>query len=64
MFNDVGATPGNPNAAAIDAIFTDGGLPLGLDLPGQPLAGLDLILEDLAALYVDSDTGDLAGPKS
>ena len=62
MFNDVGATPGNPNAAAIDAIFTDEGQQLGLDLPNQPLGGLDLILEDLAALYVDSD-GDLAGPK-
>jgi hypothetical protein len=62
VFNDVGATPGNPNAAAIDAIFTDNGQPLGLDLPGQPLGGLELILQDLAALYVDS-SGKLAGPK-
>jgi hypothetical protein len=62
VFNDVGATPGNPNAAAIDAIFTDNGQPLGLDLPGDPLGGLELILQDLAALYVDSN-GKLAGPK-
>jgi hypothetical protein len=59
-FNNVGA--GNPNAAAIDAIFTDDGQPLELDLPNQPLAGLALILEDLAALHVDSE-GHLAGPK-
>ena len=64
VFNNVGATPGNPNAAAIDAIFTDEGQPLGLDLPNEPLAGLAEILEDLAALYVDPDNGDLAGPKS
>ena len=63
LFNDVGATPGNPNAAAIDAIFTDNGQPLGLDLSGDPLGGLELILEDLAALYVNSK-GNLAGPKS
>jgi hypothetical protein len=62
VYNDVGASPGNPDAAAIDALFTNDGQPLGLDLPNQPLAGLELILEDLAALYVDSDTGDLAGP--
>jgi hypothetical protein len=55
LFNDVGATPGNPSAAAIDAIFSDNGQSLGLDLPNQPLAGLALILEDLAALNVDSD---------
>ena len=30
VFNDVGATPGNPNAAAIDAIFTNDGQPLEL----------------------------------
>jgi hypothetical protein len=62
VFNDVGATSGNPNAAAIDAIFTNNGQPLGLDLPGDPLGGLELILEDLAALYVNSN-GNLAGPK-
>ncbi len=60
-FNDVGAAPGNPNAAAIDAIFTDEDQPLELDLPHQPLGGLALILEQLAALYVDTDNGDLAG---
>ena len=64
VFNNVGATPGNPNAAAIDAIFTDNGQPLGLDLPNEPLAGLTAILEDLAALDVDPDNGDLAGPMS
>lgn len=37
VFNDVGAIPGSPSAAAIDAIFTENGQPLGLDLPGQPL---------------------------
>jgi hypothetical protein len=62
VFNDVGATPGDPNAAAIDAIFTDNGQPLRLDIPGDPLGGLELILQDLAALYVDSN-GKLAGPK-
>ncbi len=61
VFNDVGATPGNPNAAAIDAIFTDDGSHSSLDLPNEPLGGLELILEDLAALYVDSD-GNLADP--
>jgi hypothetical protein len=60
VFNDVGATAGNPNAAAIDAIFTDDGQPLGIDLPNQPLGGLAQILEDLAALYVDPENGDLA----
>ena len=64
VFNNVGAIPGNPNAAAIDAIFTDDGQPLGIDLPGDPLGGLELILEELAALYVDS-SGNLAfKPKS
>jgi hypothetical protein len=60
VFNDVAARPGNPNAAMIDAIFTQNGQPLGLDLPGVPLGGLELILEDLAALSVKN--GKLAGP--
>jgi hypothetical protein len=59
VFNNAGGTP---NAAAIDAIFTENGQPLGLDLPGQPFGGLELILQDLADLYVDS-SGKLAGPK-
>jgi hypothetical protein len=59
VFNNAGGTP---NAAAIDALFTENGQPLGLDLPGQPLGGLELILQDLADLYVDS-SGKLAGPK-
>jgi hypothetical protein len=42
------------NAAAIDAIFTDGGL--ALDIPDD----LDLILADLAALKVTG--GVLSGP--
>lgn len=50
------------NAAAIDAIFTRaGGQPHGFDLVGQDLAGLQLILTDLAALRVGSD-GNLTGP--
>ena len=32
VFSNVGATPGNPNKAAIDAIFTNHGQPLGFDL--------------------------------
>ena len=59
VFNDAGGTS---NAAAIDAIFTESGQPLGLDLAGDPLGGLELILQDLAALHVDSN-GKLAGPK-
>src|SRR5207247_2850683 len=35
------------NAAAIDAIFTDGGNSLAFDLSGLDLKGLDLILMDL-----------------
>jgi FG-GAP-like repeat/FG-GAP repeat len=62
VFNNLGATPGDTSAAAIDAIFTDGGQPLGLDLPNQPLASLAVVLEDLAALHVDSN-GKLTGPK-
>jgi len=62
VFNNVGASPGNPNAAAIDAIFTDDGQPLGLDLPGDPLGGLELILEELAALTVGPN-GNLTDPK-
>jgi hypothetical protein len=51
------------NADAIIAIFTDDGLPLALDLDPLDLLGLDLILADLTALFVDGD-GKLAGPKS
>jgi hypothetical protein len=51
------------NAAAIDAIFTDGGKAMALDQSGLDLAGLSLILTDLAALYVNSQ-GNLAGPKA
>jgi hypothetical protein len=50
------------NAAAIDAIFTDYGQRLAFDLNPLDLGGLDLILTDLAALYVDGN-GNLAGPK-
>jgi hypothetical protein len=63
VFNDLGATPGTPSAAAIDALFTDNDQLLGLDLPNDPLGGLALILEHLAALSVDSD-GDLSDNNS
>jgi hypothetical protein len=59
---DFDNSAGTANAAAIDAMFTDNRQPLGLDLPGDPLGGLELILQDLAALYVDAG-GKLAGPK-
>jgi hypothetical protein len=55
------ATPGNPNTAAIDAIFTEMGQPLAFDLGGLDLAGLDIIVRDLEALRVGSD-GNLTGP--
>jgi hypothetical protein len=58
VFNNATGT----NAAAIDAIFTNGGSPLSFDLNPLDLGGLQLILTDLAALYVDSN-GNLAGPK-
>jgi hypothetical protein len=61
VYNDVGATPGDPNAAAIDAVFTKGGQPLAFDLSGLDLAGLDDILRDLSALHVGDD-GNLTGP--
>jgi hypothetical protein len=51
---------GSADAAAIDAIFTDGGNPLSLDLSG---AGLNLILTDLIALGVDAH-GHLTGTKA
>ena len=59
VFNDAG---GSSNAAAIDAIFTDGRTAARVRPPRRPLGGLELILQDLAALYVDSN-GKLAGPK-
>jgi hypothetical protein len=51
------------NKKAIDAIFTEGGLPLAFDLvPGSlDLGGLALILNDLNALHVGTD-GNLTGP--
>ena len=52
----------SPDAAAIDAIFTDGGVPLTFDLGGENLEGLNLILADLAALHVGAG-GILTGPK-
>jgi hypothetical protein len=48
------------NAAAIDAIFTENHVPLSFDRMGLDLAGLNLILRDLAALTVVGDT--LTGP--
>lgn len=49
------------NAAAIDAIFTNGGKPLAFDLQPLDLAGLDLMLAKLASLHVGPD-GNLDGP--
>jgi hypothetical protein len=60
VYNNTGATPNNPNTAAIDAIFTDGGSSLAFDLHDLDLGGLTLILQDLAALHVGSD-GNLTG---
>jgi hypothetical protein len=60
VYNNVGAVPGNPNAAAIDAVFTELGQPLAFDLTGLDLAGLGEILRDLSALHVGSD-GNLIG---
>jgi hypothetical protein len=53
--------PGNPSKAAIDAVFTKNGQPLGFDLTGLDLGGLALILANLKALKVGS-TGNLTGP--
>jgi hypothetical protein len=63
VFDDVGATPGNPNASAIDAIFTDAGKRLEFDVTRLDGAGLTLILDDLAALRVGPD-GNLKGPRA
>ncbi len=60
VFNNVGAVPGNANAAAIDAVFTELGQPLAFDLSGLDLAGLDDVVRDLSALRVGSD-GNLTG---
>jgi hypothetical protein len=61
IYQDVGRTPGNPNAAAIDAIFTSNGQPLTFDLTSNlDLGGLALILAKLSTLHVGSD-GNLTG---
>ena len=62
VFHDVAATPDNPNAAAIDDIFTEGGKPLAFDVTGLDGAGLNQILDDLAALTVGRD-GNLEDAK-
>ena len=62
LFSNTGAIAGNPDAMAIDAIFTNGGDSLTFDLTGEDLAGLKLILQDLEALTVDPRTGRLIGP--
>ncbi len=61
VFNNTGAIAGDPNTAAIKAIFTNGGAALNLDVTGQDLQGLALILLDLRNLTVDS-SGKLGGP--
>jgi hypothetical protein len=53
--------PGNASMAAIDAVFSNNGQPLGFDLAGLDLNGLAMILADLKALKVGS-TGNLTGP--
>jgi hypothetical protein len=53
---------GTPDAAALDAIFTDLGKPLAFDLTGLDLKGLDLILADLAQLRLGAD-GHLTGTR-
>jgi hypothetical protein len=52
------------SAAAIDAVFADNGQPLAFDLTGDglDLGGLQSMLTDLAALYVNSQ-GNLSGPR-
>jgi hypothetical protein len=52
---------GDPSAAAIDAIFTEGNQALAFDDSGLDLKGLGFILKDLAALHVGTD-GKLTGP--
>jgi hypothetical protein len=52
---------GNPNKAAIDAVFTNNGQSLAFDLAGLDLGGLALILADLKALTTGSN-GNLTGP--
>ncbi len=59
LFNDVG-TSGNANAAAINAIFTNNGAALGLDVNPLDLHGLALILTDMQNLKVTK--GVLTGP--
>jgi hypothetical protein len=49
------------NAAAIDALFTNGGQPLTLDVNSGDLQGLNLIVQDLLRLHVASN-GTLTGP--
>lgn len=51
------------NHLPIDALFTNNGQALSIDLNGLDLVDLNLILAGLAGPYVDG-TGYLAGPKS
>ena len=62
LFNKTNLGTGNANSSAVDAIFTNGGQTLGLDLApaNLDLQGLGYILTDLAALHVTG--GTLAGP--
>lgn len=45
-----------PSAAAIDTLFSNGGVPLDFDLSGLDLAGLTVILQRLKALSVKNGT--------
>ena len=60
VYSNVAATPGNPNAAAIEAVFTEIGQPLLFDFNSLDLMGLDEILHDLAALHAGGG-GNLTG---
>ncbi len=52
----------DPSAQAIDAIFTEVNQALALDVNAADLAGLTLILDDLAAIHIGPD-GKLTGTK-
>jgi hypothetical protein len=55
VYNNLGSNPDDQSLAAIDAIFTQEGNPLALDISGFDLGGLALIQQDLKVLNVDSN---------
>jgi hypothetical protein len=60
VFNNVGTNLTNANAAALAAIFTNHSIALALDVSGQDLQGLALILVDVHNLTVGAN-GTLTG---